>query len=113
MRDAPLPPLAAAATAAASPDGRCRFVLADLTAETSFPGGCFDGAVDKGTLDCLDCLGLAAAAAAEVHRLVRPGGLLVSVSCRCGYEAHKRAYCPGAGCCAPGGGVASRGSRLR
>lgn len=80
MRADPLPPLASTAAAA----GSCRFALADLTAETDVAeAGAFDAAVDKGTLDCLDCLGLAPAAVREVHRLLKAGGLLVSVSCRC------------------------------
>lgn len=82
LRADPLP-ARASSLAAETTSGSCRFALADLTAETSFAAGCFDAAVDKGTLDCLDCLGKAGMAIREVHRLVKDGGLLVSVSCRC------------------------------
>lgn len=58
------------------------FLVADLTAMACYEPGDFDCAVDKSTLDCLDCLGLAGKAASETHRVLKAGGLLVSVSCR-------------------------------
>jgi ubiquinone/menaquinone biosynthesis C-methylase UbiE len=48
----------------------------------SLPDGSFDAVLDKATLDSLDCVKGTAQAVSETHRVLRPGGLLFSVSCR-------------------------------
>lgn len=42
----------------------------------------FDVVVDKGCTDALDCGGKTELALAQMHRVLKPGGLLMLVSCR-------------------------------
>lgn len=106
--------LSPAAVEAASRDSRAQgallgaaFVLGDAT-RMPFHDGLFDVVLDKATLDVrvawmrmlqsqatdplsvipqsLDCVGSSEAAAAEMWRVLRPGGMLVSITCRSAAE---------------------------
>jgi SAM-dependent methyltransferase len=62
--------------------GSLTYECADATA-TGFSDGMFDGCIDKATLDSLDCVGMSDACARELFRVMRSGGILISISCRC------------------------------
>jgi SAM-dependent methyltransferase len=65
------------------PGASLTFAVADATA-LPYPDASFDAVVDKGTADAVDCGGGDAAVAVlrEAARVVRPGGVVVMVSCR-------------------------------
>ena len=50
--------------------------------QLSFTNASFHAVLDKATLDSLDCRGDTPAVLAELSRVLRPGGLLCTVSCR-------------------------------
>lgn len=47
------------------------------------PSGSLDVVLDKATADAVDCGGRTSDMMAEIHRVLRPAGLFMLVSCRC------------------------------